>query len=38
MGAEDFVDVGARSAVGRLLDAQRDLARADRAFARPRLF
>jgi hypothetical protein len=38
MGAEVFVGLGARTALGRVLDAQRALARADRAFAGPRLF
>jgi hypothetical protein len=38
MGAEVFVGVGARTALGRILDAQRALARADRAVARSWLF
>lgn len=38
MGAEAFVAVGARTALGRVLDAQRALARADRAVAGPWLF
>ena len=38
MGAEMVVGVGARTALGRVLDAQRALACADRAVARPWLF
>ena len=38
MGAEMFVAVGAWTWLGWILDAQRALARADRAVARPRLF
>ena len=38
MGAEMVVALGARAGVGRLLDAQRALARADRAVARSWLF
>jgi hypothetical protein len=38
MGAEMLVGVGARTALGRILDAQRALACADRAFAGSRLF
>jgi len=38
MGAETVVCVGAWTALGQLLDAQRALARANRAFARPWLF
>jgi len=38
MGAEMFVALGARTCLGWLLDAQRALARADRAVARPWLF
>jgi hypothetical protein len=38
MGAEVFVGVGAWSPMGRLLDAQRALARADSAVARPWVF
>ncbi len=38
MGAEAFVGVGARTCLGWLLDAQRALACAHRAVARPWLF
>jgi hypothetical protein len=38
MGAETFVPVGPWTSVGWVLDAQRALARADRAVARSRLF
>lgn len=38
MGAEVFVGVGAWTGLGRVLDAQRAMARAHRAVARPRLF
>ena len=38
MGAEMLVGVGAWTALGRVLDAQRTLARAYRAVARPWLF
>jgi hypothetical protein len=38
MGAEMFVGVGPWTALGRVLDAQRALARAHRAVARSRLF
>src|SRR5215475_1107059 len=38
MGAEMLVGVGAWTALGRVLDAQRAVARADRAVARPWLF
>ena len=38
MAEEMFVPVGSRTCLGRVLDAQRALARADRAVARPRLF
>jgi len=38
MGAEMVVDLGTRTALGRVLDAQRALARAYRAVARPWLF
>jgi len=38
MGAEVLVGVGAWTALGRVLDAQRAVARADRAVARPWLF
>jgi len=38
MGAEAFVALGARTSLGRVLDAQRALARAYRAVARPWLF
>src|SRR5215468_9452455 len=38
MGPEMLVGVGAWTALGRVLDAQRALARADRAVARPWLF
>ena len=38
MGAEVFVDVDPWAVLGRVLDAQRAVARADRAVARPRLF
>ena len=37
MGAEMVIGVGPWAALGRLLDAQRALARADRAVACPRL-
>ena len=37
MGAEVFIGVGPWTALGRVLDAQRALARADRALACPRL-
>ena len=38
MGAEVVVGVGAGTHLGRVLDAQRAVACANRAFARPRLF
>src|SRR5882724_2687214 len=38
MGAEMFIAVGAWTCLGRVLDAQRALARAHRAVARPWLF
>ena len=38
MGAEVFVSVDSWAAVGRVLDAQRAVARADRPVARPWLF
>ena len=38
MGAEMLLDVGAWTALGRVLDAQRALARAHRPVARPWLF
>ena len=38
MGAETVVPVGSWTSVGWVLDAQRALARADRAVARSRLF
>src|SRR5215510_6941948 len=38
MGAEKVVAMGAWTALGRVLDAQRAVARADRAVARPWLF
>ena len=38
MGEEIVVGVGPWTCLGWVLDAQRALARADRAFARPRLF
>jgi hypothetical protein len=38
MGAETVIDVGAWTTLGRVLDAQRAVARADRAVARPWLF
>ena len=38
MGAEVFVDVGPWTVLGRILDAQRALARADRFITRPWLF
>jgi len=38
MGAEMLVDVGAWTGLGRVLDAQRAVARAHRAVARPWLF
>ena len=38
MGAEMVIGVGARAGLGRVLDAQRAVARADRPVARPWLF
>ena len=38
MGAEMVIGVGAWTGLGRVLDAQRAVARADRAVARPWLF
>ena len=38
MGAEKVVAMGAWTSLGRVLDAQRAVARADRAVARPWLF
>ena len=38
MGAEMFVGMGARTCLGRVLDAQRALARADHSVACPWVF